>query len=160
MKPSDKAEVIELFNAAVLPFHGVLDDSKKAIVNHAIEAAINNRMMFEQLKSIDEKMDKQTMQIGVVSGRMESLTRQTADHYKQLGVLNQGRKADEARPGILAKSAPAPNLMAGFMNNSTVQVILAIIALGACYGLFSMAGVDITKAKELVTPTSVEASSG
>ena len=157
MNSDDKTEFFELFNEAVKPFHGALGENQKAITDHAIEAATNNRLMFDQLKSIDEKMDKQTMQIGVVSGRMESLANQNADQYKQLGVLNAAMEIENGTPEKLAKHQP-PRLLAGFMNNTTVQVILAIAVLAICYGLFSMVGVDITKAKKLVSPTISEPS--
>jgi len=158
MNDDDKTEVTELFNKAMLPFHAALDENKIAITDHAVEAAANNRLMFAQLKSIDEKMDKQTLQIGIVSGRMESLANQNADQYKQLGILNARIKVEEATPGIRARLAPAPRLMAGFMNNTTVQVILAFLVVGTFYGMFQLVGVDITEAKKLVTPTSLEAS--
>jgi hypothetical protein len=62
---------------------------------------------------------------------------QNADSYKQLGALNPAGKVEEVKPENLAKHTQA-RLLAGFMNNTTAQVFMAILAAGICYGLFEM----------------------
>ena len=164
-------EIHDLIQLAAEPLH-------QALENHAADAAENNARQdlvlktvagqvsaMQQLQSehnltississiierIDSKLDAQLLRHGEVSGAVTSLRGQNKEQFERIVALETGVAIAKDLPSRV--SAPSPRLLAEFFNNKIVQVGIMGLAVIIVYGVFQYIGVDVSGAKNLMTP--------
>ena len=169
--PENKDEILDIIKKASEPLH-------QALLDHAEEAADNNGkqdellvVMAKQISSmqqtqsdysigisnistliskIDTKLDAQLLRHGEVTGAVTSLRGQNKEQFERIVALETGAAIAKDFPSRAA--IPAPRLMAEFCNNKVVQVGIVAIAMVTVYGIFQYIGVDVSGAKNLITP--------
>ena len=166
-----RAEIHDVIKSAVEPLHQALED-------HAADAAKNNQRQDEVLTAvaeqvsamqrlqsdhnvtisnissiierIDSKLDAQLLRHGKVSGAVASLRGQNKEQFERIVALETGVAIAKDLPSRV--STPGPRLLAEFFNNKIVQVGIMGLAVIIVYGVFQYIGVDVSGAKNLMTP--------